>query len=197
VRKQGGLYRAANAEKELKGTKLMKTGTNISSRRAAALQITLRITLILFSVALLALGAAPARRQIEQKPMPAGIAVESAHRDSAVSESSASLEGRTARKSTRIEISANHQRVSGREIAGFRARQRQAAQEEKLTPPAGLKPVEEEAWLAMARRQGASGMGLESFYPASYGGTASRGHRRGGTDRQWACDLSPGVSRDR
>src|SRR5215475_2235229 len=63
-----------------------------------------------------------------------------------------------------------HQRVSGREIAGFSARQMQTAQQEKLTPPAGLKPVEQEAWLAMARRQGASGgMGLESFYPARYG----------------------------
>src|SRR5262249_15410065 len=49
------------------------------------------------------------------------------------------------------------------------ARQARRAQEEELTPPAGLKPVEEEAWLAMARRQGASGTGLESFYPARYG----------------------------
>src|SRR5206468_6289153 len=40
------------------------------------------------------------------------------------------------------------------------------AEEENLTPPAGLKPVEQEAWLAMARR-GTSD--LESFYPARYG----------------------------
>jgi galactose oxidase-like protein len=44
------------------------------------------------------------------------------------------------------------------------------AQAENLTPPAGLKPVEQEAWLAMARRQGASGgMELASFYPKRYG----------------------------
>src|SRR5262245_51589519 len=124
--------------------------------------------LILLSVALLALAAAPARKQIEQRSAPGGIAVHSTHRRAGVSESSASSK-RTPRKSARIEISASHQRVSGREIAGFSARQVQTAQEEKLTPPAGLKPVEQEAWLAMARRQGASGMGLESFYPASYG----------------------------
>ena len=66
-----------------------------------------------------------------------------------------------------VEISASRQRVSGREIAGFSAR---TAQEENLAPPAGLKPVEQEAWLAMARRQGASrGMEFASFYPARYG----------------------------
>ena len=87
--------------------------------------------------------------------------------------------------------------MNGREIAGFTARQAQTAQEENLTPPAGLKPVEQEAWLAMARRQGASGgMGLASFYPARYGepfvvegrrstrGGAARGrHGCGGADR--------------
>ena len=68
------------------------------------------------------------------------------------------------------QFSASHQRVGGREIAGFSARQARTAQEENLTPPAGLKPVEQEAWLAMARRQGASGgMELASFYPARYG----------------------------
>src|SRR5207248_6260549 len=73
------------------------------------------------------------------------------------------------RKSARIEISSSRQRVGGREIAGFSARQAQTAQEENLTPPAGLKPVEQEAWLAMARRQAPSGgIGFESFYPARY-----------------------------
>src|SRR5262249_7877348 len=140
------------------------------SRCASALQITLRVTLISLSVALLALAAAPARKQIEQRLAPADIAVQSTHRLAAVSESSAFPEGKTPRKSARIEISESQKRVSGREIDGFRARQMHAAQEEDLTPPAGLKPVEEEAWLAMARRQGASGgMGLESFYPARYG----------------------------
>jgi hypothetical protein len=59
--------------------------------------------------------------------------------------------------------------VSGHEIAGFSARQTLTAQEENLTPPAGLKPVEQEAWLAMARRQSAGNTGLTSFYPARYG----------------------------
>ena len=44
------------------------------------------------------------------------------------------------------------------------------AQEENLTPPAGLKPVEREAWLGMAQRQSATDhVGLASFYPARYG----------------------------
>src|SRR5262249_32797444 len=136
-------------------------------RGAFYLLLLLAVCVIQFA---LALAAAPARKQIEQKPAPAGIAVQSTHRRAAVSESSASSEGRTARKSARIEISASHQRVSGREIAGFSARQAQTAQEENLTPPVGLKPVEQEAWLAMARRQEASGVGgFTSFYPARYG----------------------------
>src|SRR5213083_1551075 len=36
----------------------------------------------------------------------------------------------------------------------FKSGQPLMAQEQNLTPPAGLKPVEQEAWLAMARRQG-------------------------------------------
>ena len=69
-----------------------------------------------------------------------------------------------------MEFSASRQRVGGREIAGFSARQVRTAQEENLTPPAGLKPVEQEAWLAMARRQGGSGGSeLASFYPTRYG----------------------------
>src|SRR5260370_28720989 len=73
-------------------------------------------------------------------------------------------------KSPRHEISGSGERVGGNEIAGFGAGQAPTAQDENLTPPAGLKPVEQEAWLAMARRQGASGgMDLASFYPARYG----------------------------
>src|SRR6266508_5195980 len=73
------------------------------------------------------------------------------------------------RKSARIEFSASRERVGGHEIAGFSARQSRTTQGENLTPPTGLKPVEQEAWLAMARRQGASGeMELASFYPARY-----------------------------
>ena len=75
-----------------------------------------------------------------------------------------------ARKSAGVEFSASRQRVGGREVAGFSGPQERAAQEENLTPPAGLKPVEQEAWLAVARRQGASGgMEFTSFYPAHYG----------------------------
>ena len=73
------------------------------------------------------------------------------------------------RKSVRFEFASIRQRVGGREIAGFSARQVGTAWEENLIPPAGLKPVEQEAWLAMARRQEASGgMEFTSFYPARY-----------------------------
>src|SRR5258708_692508 len=147
----------------------MKNKQN-SSIRASALQITFRVTLISLSVALLTLAAAPARKQIEQKPAGAGIALQTAHRRATVSESSAAAKGIKAPKSARIEFSASRQRVSGHEIAGFSAREAQAAQEEPLTPPTGLKPVEQQAWLAMAHRQAASGgMDLASFYPARYG----------------------------
>jgi N-acetylneuraminic acid mutarotase len=97
----------------------------------------------------------------------AGMALQSAHRHAAVSESLATPKRINARKSTHVEFSASRQRVGGREIAGFSVH---TAPEQTLTPPAGLKPVEKEAWLAMARRQGASGgMEFSSFYPARYG----------------------------
>jgi hypothetical protein len=119
---------------------------------------------------LLTLGAAPARKQLEQKPAGADAALQSAHRRAAVSKSSAAPKPTHARKSARVEFSGSRQRVGGREIAGFSARQARTAQEETLTPPVGLKPVKQEAWLAMARRPGASGgMGLASFYPRRYG----------------------------
>jgi hypothetical protein len=141
-----------------------------SSFRASALQITFSVTLISLSAALLTLAAAPARNQIEQKPPGSGVALHNAHHRAAVSESSAAQKRTSARKSERVEFSASRQRVGGHEIAGFSARQTRMAQEENLTPPAGLKPVEQEAWLAMARRQETGGgMGLASFYPARYG----------------------------
>src|SRR6266576_6176136 len=147
----------------------MKNKQN-SSRRASALQITFPVTFISLSAALLTLVAAPARNQIEQKPAGAGIALQSAHRCATVSESSAAAKRMDARKSPRTEISASRERVGGHEIAGFSARQAPTAQDENLTPPAGLKPVEQEAWLAMARRQGTSGgMGLASSCTARYG----------------------------
>jgi hypothetical protein len=43
-------------------------------------------------------------------------------------------------------------------------RNEQRAEQENLVPPAGLKPVEQDAWLAMARREDASdGMGDRSW----------------------------------
>src|SRR5439155_245673 len=88
----------------------------------------------------------------------------------AVSESTIAPNGIHAPKSARVEFSATSQSVAGDEIDGFSVRQAGTAREENLIPPAGLKPVEQEAWLAMARRQEASG-GMEfiSFYPKRYG----------------------------
>src|SRR5438093_8655597 len=88
----------------------------------------------------------------------------------AVSESTIAPNGIHAPKSARVEFSATSQSVAGHEIDGFSVRQAGTAREENLIPPAGLKPVEQEAWLAMARRQEASGdMELVSFYPKRYG----------------------------
>src|SRR4051812_22944165 len=135
-----------------------------NSTRASALQITVRVTLISLSAVLLTFAAAPIRKQIEQKATGAGMPLQSAHHVAAVSKPSSPSKQTSERKSARIEFSASRQRVSGREISGFSARQAQTAQEENLTPPAGLKWVEQEAWLAMASRQGASGgMALASF----------------------------------
>src|SRR6476620_7618427 len=129
-----------------------------SSLHASALQITLRVILILFFAALLTFAAMPAGNQSKQKPTRADMALQSAQHRAAPS--SATAKQKTPRKSERVEISAGRQHVHGREIAGFSTHQTQAAQGENLTPPAGLKPVEQEAWLAMARR-GATD--LESF----------------------------------
>src|SRR5438552_3046299 len=128
---------------------------------ASVLQVTFPVTLISLSAALLAFAAAPARNQFKQKPAPAGVALQNAHRGAGVSAPGTASNPPAASKSVHVEFSASRQRVSGREIAGFSAR---TAQEENLAPPAGLKPVEQEAWLAMARRQGASrGMEFASF----------------------------------
>jgi hypothetical protein len=136
-----------------------------SSSRASALHITLRTTLISLSTALLALAAVtPARNQFERKPAGAGVTPQTAHTRAAVSEPSATLKRIHAQKSARIEFSASRQRVGRHEISGFSARQARTARDENLIPPAGLKPVEQEAWLAMARRQEASG-GIAVAYP--------------------------------
>ena len=140
-----------------------------NSTRAWALQITFYVILISLSGLLLTLAAAPVRKQIEQKAPAAGMAFQSAHHGAAVSKSFSPPKRTSAHKSQRVEFSASRQRVSGREISGFSARQTPTAQEENLTPPAGLNSVEQEAWLAMARRQASSGMELASFYPARYG----------------------------
>src|SRR5207302_10093330 len=103
----------------------MKNKQN-SSLRASALQSTLRVTLILLSAALLTFAAVPSRNQLQQKPACAAIALQSAHRRAAVSESSAALKQINAPKSARIKISASHQRVGGHEIVGLSARQAQA-----------------------------------------------------------------------
>src|SRR5262249_55713749 len=131
------------------------------------LKITILITLISLSALSLTLAAAPARNQFEQKPTGASIAAQSAHHGATVSESSAAPKQINALELTGAGFSSSRERVGGHEIAGFSARQ---GQEENRTAPAGLKPVEQEAWLAMARRHQASGdTGLASFYPARYG----------------------------
>ena len=136
-----------------------------SSPRASALHITLRATPISLSTALLTLAAVtPARNQFERKPAGAGVTRQTAQTCAALSEPSAALKRIHAQKSARIEFSASRQRVGGHEISGFSARQARTAQEENLIPPAGLKPVEQEAWLAMARRQEAGG-GIAVAYP--------------------------------
>ena len=136
-----------------------------SSPRASALRITLRATPISLSTALLTLAAVtPARNQFERKPAGAGVTLQPAHTCAAVSEPSAALKRIRAQKSAHIEFSANRQRVGGHEISGFSARQAHTAQDENLIPPAGLKPVEQEAWLGVARRQEAAG-GIAVAYP--------------------------------
>ena len=85
----------------------------------------LRITFISISAVLLTLGAVLARKQFEQKPVGASAALQSAHRHATVSGSSAAPKQTHARKSARVEFSASRQRVGGREIAGFSARQAQ------------------------------------------------------------------------
>ena len=122
-----------------------------NSARASALQITLSVASIFASAILLAAAS-----------------VQSVH--AAVSESSTAPKRTDARKSAPVEFSTSRERVGGREIAGFSARHARMAQERNVIPPAGLKPVEQDAWLAMAQRQGASGGNeLASFYPKRYG----------------------------
>jgi hypothetical protein len=136
--------------------------------RASALHISLRVTLIWLCTTLLAYATMRSPGQLDHKPAVITASVKNA-RHCAVSKPNDLSKRQDASKSPRVEISASRQRVGGHEIAGFSARQPRTAQE-NLTPPLGLKPVEQEAWLAMAHRQEASGgMGFASFYPARYG----------------------------
>ncbi|HEY6153460.1 MAG TPA: kelch repeat-containing protein [Candidatus Udaeobacter sp.] len=142
----------------------------ISCVPALAFPIALPVKIILLSVVLLTLAWAPARTGFEQKPCHSGMALRSTHTCVNRSERSAISKGVNAPNSDGVEFSAARQRVGGREIAGFSARQADTAQAENLTPPAGLKPVEQQAWLAMAHRRVASGScHFSSFYPARYG----------------------------
>jgi hypothetical protein len=145
----------------------MKTRSKINGYiiRSAAYAAFLSFTFITASSAL----NSPNRWYKSAGAPGAGKALQSAHHGATVSEPSAASKRTDTWKSAHVRFSASRQRVGGHEIAGFRARQAQSSQKENLTPPAGLKPVEQEAWLAMARRQGASG-GTEfsSFYPARY-----------------------------
>src|SRR5437667_7104087 len=98
---------------------------------------------LLFSCVIVALCSAinlPA--QPRKAPSPQDNAAFGANTHASVASMPASASD-NARKSPRVEFSATHQRVGGHEIAGFSAR---TAQEENLTPPAGLTPVEQEAW---------------------------------------------------
>ena len=126
-------------------------------------------TALLFSCVIVALCSAI--NLPEQPPKarpPRGNAVFGANGHASVASMPASASD-NARKSARFKFASSRQRVGGHEIAGFSARQARTAQEENLIPPAGLKPVEQEAWLAMAHRQEASGgMEFTSFYPARY-----------------------------
>src|SRR5262245_17074826 len=94
-----------------------------SSLQGTALQITLRVTLISLFAALLTLAAVPSKNQIAQKPARADSARQSVQRGVPVAKSSVGAKRKTPPKSANVQISASRQRVSGREITGFSARQ--------------------------------------------------------------------------
>src|SRR6266508_4585201 len=87
----------------------MKTKQN-SSTRALALKITIPVTLISLSAALVTFAAAPPRKQIQQKSAGTGIALQSAHRGPAVSESLAPPKQINSPKSAVGGFSASRQR---------------------------------------------------------------------------------------
>lgn len=131
--------------------------------RASALQI----TLISLSAVLLTMIGSAGKNEFQQKPAEAVRPTQNARGCAAVSAPNKESKRPDVSNSARVEFSASRQCVGGHEIAGFSAPQ---AQEENVTPPAGLNSVEQEAWLAMAQRQAASsGTGFKSFYPARYG----------------------------
>ena len=126
-------------------------------------------TALLFSCVIVALCSAinlPEQPRKARPPQDNSVFGANAHASVASVPASASD---NAQKSVRFEFASIRQRVGGHEIAGFSARQAPTAQKENLIPPAGLKRVEQEAWLAMARRHGASGgMEFSTFYPGRY-----------------------------
>src|SRR5438874_1506405 len=104
---------------------------------------------LLFSCVIVALcSAINLPEQPPKAPLPQDNAAFGANTQASVASMPASASDK-ARKSPRVELSASRQCVGGHEIAGFSARQAGTLQKENLTPPAGLKPVEQEAWLAM------------------------------------------------
>ena len=95
-----------------------------------------QITFISLFTVLLTLDAAPGRNQLERKPAGTNVTLEDPQHRATASDSSA---------------------VAKREAA--------ALHKESLTPPVGLKPAEQEAWLAMARRRqdASDGIGHRSW----------------------------------
>ena len=143
----------------------MKSNTK-TFKRAWALNLSLSIVLIFVAPAALGLENNSNGKRVVVPGSP------DAHQRATISTSSSAAPKRAeTQPSLQIEFAASRAEVDGREVAGFIARQPSDAQEENVNAPAGLKPLEEEAWLAMARRQRTSGHGMEltSFYPKRSG----------------------------
>ena len=80
------------------------------------------------------------------------------------------------------QFSASHQRVGGREIAGFNARQTRTAQAENLTPSTGLKPIKQKTWAGYGAAAWRSGRNRHrridsDQYPEAFGNRFVDGRR--------------------
>jgi hypothetical protein len=153
-----------------------KTGTHVLHRRSSTQRNGRRLAriglviLLVFLVtnarhssadSLLTLAAGSVKSQLEPSAVNAGMALQNARHPSVLLGSSVAE-----KRLERPKFLASKQCVGGHEIAGFSAK---SAEQQQVTPPAALKPVEQEAWLAMARRLGASGGSeFSSFYPKRY-----------------------------